>query len=131
MKARWIGSPAATTNDEAIIPFVAAYTVAHSGTRSLRISNRSTDSLPFGEAVLPLYVEPHSTYRITAWVKGESVHKASLRAGDQDNGSGAVTALEETRSCSRSSKGRMDGKRSTTRHREGASLGLRLAFSRN
>ena len=67
-------------SDTAKVKFLVDTTVAHSGGRSLRIHN-GADSVPFGEAFLPLYTERNSTYRITAWVKGENVHKASLRTG--------------------------------------------------
>ena len=73
------------TDSETKIPFVVDTAVAHSGTRSLRISNMSDSAKPYGQASLTFYLEPHSTYRVTAWVKGHNVHNASLRTGTYTN----------------------------------------------
>ena len=67
-----------TCSDTAKTQFSVDAAVAHSGTQSIRISNQAGAA---GEAVLPLFTERNSTYRITAWVKGENVHQASLRTG--------------------------------------------------
>jgi hypothetical protein len=64
--------------DTTTVRFALDTTVAHSGTQSLRISNASTDTRQVSAAFLPLYLEPHTTYQLTAWVKGAHVHRASF-----------------------------------------------------
>ncbi|HXC25518.1 MAG TPA: hypothetical protein VNU46_06345, partial [Gemmatimonadaceae bacterium] len=59
-------------------------TVAHSGTRSMRITNLASSPAAApdtGTAWLPYAVAPHTTYRVTAWIKGEGVQDAWLRSG--------------------------------------------------